>query len=74
MELGLHSSRVYQIATSTKQAWDILQTEYEQTINVREFRVQLLTTKFENMKIEGGKCISQYHGRVYTIANEAFCT
>ena len=36
---------------SAKDAWDVLQTAYEGTDTVRISRLQLLTTKFENLKM-----------------------
>lgn len=41
-----------------KEAWVILQTEYEGTDVMRESKIHLLVTKFENLKMEESGTIS----------------
>ena len=57
---------------STKEAWDILQVTYEGTNMVRESRLQLLTTKFENLHMQEDETIREYNARVCDIENEVF--
>lgn len=37
---------------------------------VREFRIQLVVTKFENLKMDEN--VSQYHGKIRDIANKTY--
>ena len=48
---------------STKEAWDILHVTYEGTNMVRELRLQLLTTKFENLHMQEDRTIGEYNAR-----------
>src|SRR3954467_2647292 len=52
-----------------KDAWEILRTTYEGTSMVKMFRVQLLTSKFENSKMSDDETIQQYHMKILKIAN-----
>ncbi|CAM8999859.1 unnamed protein product [Rhodiola kirilowii] len=54
-----------------KEAWDILQTAYEGTDKVRNSRMQIVTTKFEEMKMKESETISEYNTRVLELSNEA---
>ncbi|CAM8944176.1 unnamed protein product [Rhodiola kirilowii] len=54
-----------------KDAWDILQTAYEGTDKVRNSRMQIVTTKFEEMKMKESETISEYNTRVLELSNEA---
>ena len=44
-----------------KEAWDILEVTYEGTNTVRESRLQLLTTKFENLRMLEDKTNGEYN-------------
>ncbi|KAK2421943.1 gag-protease polyprotein [Trifolium repens] len=44
--------------TEAKQAWEILQTAHDGTSKVRMLKLQLLSTKFENLKMEDDETIS----------------
>ena len=57
---------------SAKNAWDVLQTAYEGTNMVMLSRLQLLTTKFENLKMRDEENIGEFNARLCDIANEAF--
>jgi hypothetical protein len=52
-----------------KDAWLILQTAHEGTSKVKMSRLQLLTTKFENLKMKEDESIHEFHLSVMDIAN-----
>ncbi|CAM8934926.1 unnamed protein product [Rhodiola kirilowii] len=54
-----------------KEAWDILQMAYEGTDKVRNSPMQIVTTKFEEMKMKESETISEYNTRVLELSNEA---
>jgi len=53
----------------TKDAWEILKTAHEGTSKVKSSRLQLLTTKFENLKMMEDENIQDYHLNILDIAN-----
>ncbi|KAK2363199.1 gag-protease polyprotein [Trifolium repens] len=58
--------------TEAKQAWEILQTAHEGTSKVRMSKLQLLTSKFKNLRMEDDETISEFNTRVRDIANSCF--
>jgi len=44
-----------------KDAWEILKTAHEGTTKVKSARLQLLTTKFENLRMMEYESIHDYH-------------
>ncbi|KAK2415413.1 gag-protease polyprotein [Trifolium repens] len=58
--------------TEAKQAWEILQTAHEGTSKVKMSKLQLLSTKFENLKMEDDENISEFNNRIRDIANSSF--
>ncbi|KAK2402989.1 gag-protease polyprotein [Trifolium repens] len=58
--------------TEAKQAWEILQTAHEGTSKVRMSKLQLLTTKFENLRMDEDETISEFNTRLRDIVNSSF--
>ncbi|KAK2374648.1 gag-protease polyprotein [Trifolium repens] len=58
--------------TEAKQAWEILQTTHEGTSKVRMSKLQLLATKFENLRMEDEETISEFNTRIRDVANSTF--
>ncbi|CAM8931978.1 unnamed protein product [Rhodiola kirilowii] len=54
-----------------KEAWDILQMAYEGTDKVGNSRMQIVTTKFEEMKMKDSETILEFNARVLDLSNEA---
>jgi hypothetical protein len=52
-----------------KEAWEILKTAHEGTAKVKMSRLQLLTTQFENLKMEEDENIQEFHINILDIAN-----
>jgi hypothetical protein len=52
-----------------KDAWRILETAHEGTSKVKMSRLQLLTTKFENLKMKEDESIHDFHLSILDIAN-----
>jgi len=52
-----------------KDAWEILKTVHEGTFKVKSSRIQLLTTKFEGLKMKEDETIQDYYMIVLDIAN-----
>ena len=56
---------------TAKEAWDILQVTFEGTTKVKAFKLQQLTTQFENLRMEEDENIEQFNGRICHIAHQA---
>jgi hypothetical protein len=52
-----------------KDAWDILKTTHEGTSRVKMSRLQLLTTKFENLRMKEDENIHEFHMNILEISN-----
>ena len=61
--------RLINTCTVAKDAWEILKTTHEGTSKVKMSRLQLLTTKFENLKMLEDESIHDFHMNVLAIAN-----
>ncbi|CAM8968860.1 unnamed protein product [Rhodiola kirilowii] len=53
-----------------KEAWDILQIAYEGTDKVCNLRMQIVTTKFDEMKMKDSETIPEFNARVLDLSNE----
>jgi hypothetical protein len=54
---------------SAKQAWEILMTCYEGISKVKSSKLQLLTTKFESLRMKEEESIQDFHMNLLDIAN-----
>ncbi|GAA0154759.1 hypothetical protein LIER_12648 [Lithospermum erythrorhizon] len=57
--------------TVAKEAWEILQTAYEETQKVRMSRFQQLTTRWENLRMQEDETITTYNSKIKDLANES---
>jgi len=53
--------RLIKQCTIAKDAWEILKTTHEGTTKVKSTKLQLLTTKFENLRMLEDESIHDYH-------------
>ena len=61
--------RLIKQCTVAKDAWEILKTAHEGTSKVKSSRLQLLTIKFENLKMLEDENIQHYHQNILDIVN-----
>ena len=57
---------------TTKEAWTILQTTYEDTKAVKDSKLQRLTTSFEEIKMEEDESFDEFYAKLKDIVNLAF--
>ncbi|CAM8917541.1 unnamed protein product [Rhodiola kirilowii] len=55
-----------------KKAWDILRTAHEGTTKVKISRIEMVTSKFENLRMQEDETIADFNTRVLDISNESF--
>ena len=55
--------------TVAKDAWEILKTTHEGTSKVKSSRLQLLYTKFENLRMQEEETIYDFHMNILDLAN-----
>lgn len=58
--------------TSAKEAWDILEVSYEGTPKAKISKLQILSSKFEALKMVEDDTISKFNIRFLDLANESF--
>ena len=57
---------------TAKEAWTILQTTYEVTKVVKDSKLQRLTTRFEEIKMEEDELFNEFYAKLKDIVNSAF--
>ncbi|CAM8949990.1 unnamed protein product [Rhodiola kirilowii] len=71
---GIDGKNFKMISTceTAKTAWDILRTAHEGTTKVKISRMETVTSKFENLRMQEDETIADFNTRVLDISNEAF--
>src|ERR1044072_6281995 len=64
--------RLITTCTVAKEAWDILRTSHEGISRVQMFRLQMLTTQFETLRMFEEQTIDEFHMQIRDIANASF--
>ncbi|XP_019171075.1 PREDICTED: uncharacterized protein LOC109166637 [Ipomoea nil] len=69
----MHESQFTIVAgcDSAKEAWDALETTYEGTASVKQSKLQMVQTDFEDLKMKDDETIVDFHARVQELANRA---
>ena len=60
------------IAEKAKKAWEILRVAFKGIDTVRESRLELLTTKFDNLRMNKEETFNEFNRKICEIANELF--
>ena len=55
---------------SAKEIWDCLQTAHEETEQVKESKIDMLTSRYENFKMKEGETIHDMFTKLSSIRNE----
>ncbi|XP_031111872.1 uncharacterized protein LOC116015845 [Ipomoea triloba] len=72
---GAVSEETFKLIAATnvaKTAWDILCDHHEGNSTVKQSKLQMVQTQFENLKMEEEEDITQFNGRILEIAGEAY--
>ena len=58
--------------TIAKEAWQILETTYEGTKKVKDTKLQMLTTRFEELKMSEDELFDSFYGKLNEVVIEKF--
>ncbi|RVW18798.1 hypothetical protein CK203_098351 [Vitis vinifera] len=58
--------------TSAKEAWDILRVTHEETNAVKVSKLQMLTSRFETIRMEDHENFGEFHAKLMDIVNSSF--
>ena len=58
--------------TIAKEAWEILETTYEGTKKVRDTKLQMLTTRFEELKMSDDKSFDSFYSKLNEVVIDMF--
>ena len=58
--------------TVVKEAWEILETTYEGTKKVKDTKLQMLTTRFEELKMSEDESFDSFYSKLNEVAVEKF--
>ena len=57
-------------ASTTKEAWKILQDEFQDSNKVRQIKLQTLRRDFENLKMKTFEIVKEYSSRISYVMNQ----
>ncbi|KAA0040864.1 gag-pol polyprotein [Cucumis melo var. makuwa] len=69
--VDLNVFKLINSCTTAKEAWKILEVAYEGISKVKIPRLQLITSRFEALKMTKDESVSEYNERVLEIANDS---
>ncbi|TYK03068.1 gag-proteinase polyprotein [Cucumis melo var. makuwa] len=69
--VDLNVFKLINSCTTAKEAWKILEVAYEGISKVKISRLQLITSRFEALKMTKDESVSEYNERVLEIANDS---
>ena len=58
--------------TIAKEAWQILETTYEETKKVKDTKLQILTTRFEELKMSDDKSFDSFYSKLNEVVIDMF--
>lgn len=70
-EVDKTTCRLINTCIEAKDAWEILKTTHEGTSKVKMSKLQLFTTKFENLKMKDDECFHDFHMNILDITNSS---
>lgn len=70
--VSIFEFRIISTCTTTKEAWDILQTVHEETDTVKQLKLQKLYIAFETIKIEDDETFDEFNSKMNAIVNDTF--
>ncbi|CAM8936701.1 unnamed protein product [Rhodiola kirilowii] len=71
---GVDGKKFKMISTCeiAKKAWDILKKAHEGTTKVKISRMEMVTSKFKNLRMQEDETITDFNTRILDISNESF--
>ncbi|XP_012855556.1 PREDICTED: uncharacterized protein LOC105974943 [Erythranthe guttata] len=69
--IDINQFKIISACECAKEAWEKLQTAYEGTASVRLSKLQMLATRFEDLRMEENETVSDFNSKLCDISNEA---
>ncbi|XP_012840500.1 PREDICTED: uncharacterized protein LOC105960834 [Erythranthe guttata] len=69
--VDINQFKIISACECAKEAWEKLQTAYEGTTSVRLSKLQMLATRFEDLRMEETETVRDFNSKLCDIANEA---
>ncbi|XP_012832499.1 PREDICTED: uncharacterized protein LOC105953386 [Erythranthe guttata] len=69
--IDINQFKIISACECAKEAWEKLQTAYEGTASVRLSKLQMLATRFEDLRMEENETVSEFNSKLCDISNEA---
>ena len=70
--VGANQIKLITICESAKEAWEILQTAYVGTSDVKRSKLLILTIRFEELRMKDYETLGYFYSRLCDIASESF--
>nr|GMC63006.1 uncharacterized protein LOC109147343 [Ipomoea batatas] len=72
MELSVKRFKLIAATNIAKTTWDILCDHHEGNSTVKQSKLQMVQTQFENLKMEEDEDITHFNGRILEIVGDAY--
>ncbi|XP_012840358.1 PREDICTED: uncharacterized protein LOC105960701 [Erythranthe guttata] len=69
--IDINQFKIISACECAKEAWEKLQTAYEGTASVTLSKLQMLSTRFEDLRMEENETVSEFNSILCEISNEA---
>ncbi|XP_022859009.1 uncharacterized protein LOC111379803 [Olea europaea var. sylvestris] len=70
--VNLTEFRRVSMCETTKEAWDILETTHEGTKTVKNSKLQMLTSRFEEIRMKDDESFDEFYAKLNDIVNSSF--
>lgn len=67
---GIGTDNRISVCQTTKEIWDCLQTTHEETTQVKQSKVDMMTNQYETLTMQEDESIQELHTRFTAITNE----
>ncbi|RVX14629.1 hypothetical protein CK203_011936 [Vitis vinifera] len=71
-DISMDEFRRIVTCTSAKEAWDILQVTHEETNVTKVSKFQMLTSRFETIRMDDHETFGEFHAKLMDIVNSSF--
>ncbi|KAI3465123.1 hypothetical protein Pfo_021786 [Paulownia fortunei] len=70
--VNINQFKLISVCESTKEEWDILQVAFEGTASIRMTKLQMLASRFEDLRMLESESTTNFNGKLCDIASEVY--